>query len=280
MTKYAASISVSDFRGRLAEILEEVEAGSRYSLTVKGRTVAELLPPSTPSAVATRLLKVVRDMRRITPAQLAEAVGMRLGALDSYMTGENDPDGKVLEALAERFHLNAAWLKFGKGVPYKTLSLEFWDAELFDYLQRLAPTRITCLMEDPRTQIKDPERFHGYATILLGWDDMTYMAASSTLHVSTANGAGGYGRLQSFAALCRRLSTEKTCAVYGSIIPQADLLALTNGELWGGVVARSGPPSNWWDDFWDITHRFPIATSYESNYGKAFVDAQRALRQM
>lgn len=60
-------------------------------------------------------LRQVRGARRLTQRQVAEHVGLKLGAAQAWEAGRNFPDLPSTMAIAELLRVSAVWLVFGEG---------------------------------------------------------------------------------------------------------------------------------------------------------------------
>ena len=65
------------------------------------------------------------ELENITPARLADTLGVQRSGLSHILSGRNKPSYEFLIKLLAKFpHVNSEWLLMGKGKPYKDLTNE------------------------------------------------------------------------------------------------------------------------------------------------------------
>lgn len=279
------SVPVAEARDRFSSLIEAAEGGQRIEITSRGRSVAVLGPPSTAACIANRLRQILGLMREaktgVTLPRLAEAAGRPLGSLDGIFDGDVEPSPEEIRGLANRFFWNAEWLKHGDGTPFTPIrgglgSLDY-EAVLNCKINEKSPDEVIFFMEDPHEWRKPGREFYGKAGVILCWDKYTYALCTSYAHISTQNGS--YSSLRSYIRLAQKVS-ERFVGIRGSgfLVTEEHFNGLMSGMVWPGNIKSWGRYSPFWDDLWDYQHRFPIADKYEELHGRAFVQAQEALR--
>ena len=62
------------------------------------------------------------ELENITPARLADTLGVQRSGLSHILSGRNKPGYEFLTKLLHKFpHINSEWLLLGKGKPYKDM---------------------------------------------------------------------------------------------------------------------------------------------------------------
>ena len=62
------------------------------------------------------------ELENITPARLADTLGVQRSGLSHILSGRNKPGYEFLTKLLHKFpHINSEWLLLGKGKPYKEM---------------------------------------------------------------------------------------------------------------------------------------------------------------
>lgn len=62
------------------------------------------------------------ELENITPARLADTLGVQRSGLSHILSGRNKPGFEFLTKLLTKFpHINSEWLMMGKGKPYKEM---------------------------------------------------------------------------------------------------------------------------------------------------------------
>ena len=65
------------------------------------------------------------ELENITPARLADTLGVQRSGLSHILSGRNKPGYEFLTKLLHKFpHINSEWLLLGKGKPYKEMMSE------------------------------------------------------------------------------------------------------------------------------------------------------------
>ncbi len=65
------------------------------------------------------------ELENITPARLADTLGVQRSGLSHILSGRNKPGYEFLTKLLHKFpHINSEWLLMGKGKPYKDMTGE------------------------------------------------------------------------------------------------------------------------------------------------------------
>jgi hypothetical protein len=95
-------------------------------------------------------------------------------------------------------------------------------------------------------------------------------SASLSDHV----GAGGQSQIFGMYKLILALrNSHMICG--GRILEENQFNSLFSGNIFpGSIIEFPGQENPWWDDFTDVHRKYPISSSYESWYGKGFMDAQ------
>jgi transcriptional regulator with XRE-family HTH domain len=79
-------------------------------------------------------IKALRKQRHITQVQLAEKIGVSRSTISMYEMGEREPDFETLEALADVFNVDMAYLI---GTDTKKAPDTEAEGELLEYLEML-----------------------------------------------------------------------------------------------------------------------------------------------
>jgi hypothetical protein len=64
---------------------------------------------------------------------------------------------------------------------------------------------------------------------------------------------------------------------HGSLVDEEIFSKIFSGAVFPGVISCLGDGDwyHWWDDFLDVTNKYPIAENYTRWYGEEFVSAQQ-----
>jgi len=68
------------------------------------------------------------ELENLTPAKLADTIGVQRSGLSHILSGRNKPSYEFITRLLAKFpHINSDWLLMGKGKPYKDPQGEFFS---------------------------------------------------------------------------------------------------------------------------------------------------------
>ena len=221
------------------------------------------------------LMNECRTYNKLTIAELASIAGLpRAGELERYFSGEEEPTFAFVDHFSSVFGVNHHWLKFGEVTPY--ISEETRHLEATDYYDRivsLAPAYIFFVQD------KSTCRESGIVLKLADWK---YHTLPRYWRISTEVGSTGRHQIYSFYQLIVKLKNDGFYGRCGGrrLTPQ-QFVRLFGGQVFpGALIDRPMAESNWWDDFTDIIHEYPIATRYRELYGEEFVAAQRIVLEI
>lgn len=223
-----------------------------------------------------QLLQLMNQNKTWNPytiAGLAQRMKLNsVGELESVFSGAREPDFVFIDQFCHCFGVNREWLIEGKSAPFRNAVGTHYDPlSYLEEIERDKPERIWFI----RSQSEVGEVF-----ILLKLTDWRYKVLPRVWHISDHVGAGGRSQIFGFYRLIQELlKKEYYLKCGGRILPESDFDNLLNGTVFAGAIIDVNLQENpWWDDFMDITHKYPIAKNYQANYGKGFIAAQLTVR--
>ncbi len=224
------------------------------------------------------LMNEGRHYSRFTVSQMAKVMSLdRVGDLDKYFHGTDEPTFEFMRHFCEAFGVNERWLAEGKSHPFSNddrgMADPLW---YFNEIKEAKPEKIFFVREN--TEIAQ-------AFIVLQFSELKYKILQRAWHISGHVGAGGRSQLLSFYRLIKRLKkfdanfhfNDYSCR--GVTLEKDEFDCLICGEVFPGRYLDCGQSEDpWWDDLTDVYHGYPIAEDYERMYGASFIKAQEIIR--
>ena len=183
--------------------------------------------------------------------------------------GREEPTFEFLKLFCKTFRINYNWINEDKGYPF---DIKYDYESPIDYLKdikKLNPEKIYFIQNKSKTA----ETF-----IMLKFSDWYYMVGTKSWHMSNNVGATGKREIYDFYQLIKKLKDSKFSL-------KCQGIKLENREFYNILMGKSFPAScltiennNWWNDFTDITHYYPISDKYQEMYGKSFIEAQNIVK--
>lgn len=281
------SVSIRELKDGFASYMREVAEGARFRITNHGQAVAVLgpdveepapIPPRIGEVIGGRLVEVHRLLnasprRGFCPARMAAIMEMpRPVDLERLMRAEDDVTFEFLDRFADTFAASRDWIRYGVGAPFEARRSDTYQSgESLLQIVESANPKTLYFVKDTSDACR--------ATIVAEVEPHRFRVIFEPIHVSSQNGNGGAGRLVSFFDLVTLLQGRSTrWSMTGVLVSPEAFDALLGGSWWPGKVCLGGNQSTWWDDFTDISGKYPISSGYASAHGKAFVDAQEIVR--
>ncbi len=282
------TVSIRELKDGLAGILREATEGARIRVTNHGQVVALLSPDvEEPEHAAPKVGEVIgtriKDLHRLLNSSTRQSFCLsRMAAilelerpvdLERLISADADATFAFLDKLAATFGACPDWIKYGARTPFYTSHSDMMqDGDtLLKNIEAVGPKTLYFL-KDTSNECR--------ATIVAEVEPHRFQVIFSPIHVSSVNGQGGAGRLLSFYELVTLLQNRSSrWSMFGGIVHPDTFSGLMNGNIWPGKVCFEANQSTWWDDFSDISGRFPaVAPHYENNHGKGFMEAQEIVR--
>lgn len=255
---------------------EELEVAKKIEHIIDNNSKTEVEKLSERFQKVTALMNENRgEYSKFTIAKLSEILNLqKRSILENIVNGKEEPTFDFLKIFCETFRVNYDWLNEGKGEPFYTSYLYYSPMDYFEDIMSLNPERIYFIQNKSET---------AQTFIMFGFSDWYYMVGTKIWHVSNHVGASGQGQIYDLYLLIRKLKEnlfESKC--FGLKLDKKEFWDVASGKVFPGscLIGDMGLRGNnpWWDDFTDITHYYPIADSYESMYGKSFIDAQNIVK--
>lgn len=224
----------------------------------------------------TKVLELMNEKRtsgQYTIAGLAQLMKLHsIGELESVFLGNREPSFEFIDHFCETFGVNRNWLIEGKEAPFSNYERTHYDPlDYFLIIQKLTPNRVFFIRSASEV---------GEVFLLLKFSDWKYKIIGQIWHISDHVGAGGQSQIFGMYKLILALQKGPLGnSAGGRILPEDQFNNLLSGKIFPGAVIDFPAQENpWWDDFVDVHHKYPIASSYESWYGKGFIAAQSIVR--
>lgn len=219
------------------------------------------------------LMNEKRTHEKYTIASLALVMKLHsVGELESVFLGNQEPSFEFITRFCTHFGVNKEWLIEGKKSPFNGNGHVYFDPlEYLNYIEIEKPAQVYFIRSESLT---------GEVFILLKFADWRYEILKGFWHISDHVGGGGrsqiFGMYKLILAL-RDRHPSQNCG--GRILHQNEFMSLFSGNVFpGSIIDFPRQENHWWDDFTDIHHKYLISSSYESNYGKGFINAQAIVR--
>jgi transcriptional regulator with XRE-family HTH domain len=219
------------------------------------------------------LMNEKRSYGKYTIASLAQLMKLHsVGELESVFLGNREPSFDFIDHFCACFGVNRDWLIEGKSNPFRSSEKTNYDPlEYLSEIENINPERIYFIRSESAI---------GEVFILLKLADWKYKIVSRVWHISDHVGAGGQSQIFGLYKLILALQKSPhrlNCG--GRILREADFDNLLSGNAFpGSIIEFPNQENPWWDDFIDVHHTYPISSSYESWYGKGFMEAQSTVR--
>ena len=225
-----------------------------------------------------QMLNERRQSYTLTVPQMAAFLKLNTaGDLESYFQGEREAPFDLLDQIAHSFGVRPDWLKFGHGAEpfnFQVHGVHNHPGGLIAMIEGLQPQRIFFVRS---------LNMEGYATVAFRLDEWKYQGLYDGWHVSKHVGATGQRQLYELWQVLKRIEKDRELSTItiGRDLPAHLYLSLVRGEIFPGAVLEDADNfrSNWFDDFTDIDHQYPIAKNGYAHYGEAFVHAQSQVRE-
>lgn len=219
------------------------------------------------------LMNEKRTYGQYTIARLAQVMKLdSVGELESIFLGSKEPSFELIEHFCACFGINRNWLIEGKSSPFSNSDRTHFDPlEYLTEIHEAKPQRIYFIRSESPV---------GEVFILLKITNWQYRILGRVWHISDHVGAGGRSQIFGMYKLILALKDRHyglSCG--GRILKDSEFSSLLGGEVFpGSIIDFPSQENPWWDDFVDVYHKYPISSSYQSWYGKGFIEAQAVVR--
>ncbi|TIH19256.1 XRE family transcriptional regulator [Marinifilum sp. JC120] len=228
-------------------------------------------------AISRRVGKVVEMMNagrhtRYTLAELAQVLGMeRVGDLEKIISGENEPSFKFLKDFSCHFGVDFDWLASGQNTPFATTLIHFnFPGAYLEIIEEQQPEKIYFVM----CQGDTPDAF-----IVLKNSRLNYSVCPTMWRISSRIDYGVEILLHDFYKMQQKMDAMGMFSKCYSVSLKRDVFhELHYGEIFPGRALEEACKSKWFEDFFDIYHKYPIADRYGEFYGAEFLLAQGIVR--
>lgn len=224
--------------------------------------------------VASRLQECVLRMSAglqgmpLVPSKLAESMNLdTVTELEDYLAGKREAPLSFLALFAQRFGVNAHWLKHGDGLPFAPESPETANAFDIEQLATELKPEVLCFVRSLGGC--------GEAAVVFRLQPLKYCVAASGWTISGHVGTRPLDELYDLIRSIRRRA-GRGYSITGRDVPNDLFTALVRGYLYPAQIVESDHyDSRWWDDFTDVYHQYPIEEdAMHERYGKNFIAAQ------
>lgn len=234
--------------------------------------------PKSPARIARRLQKVCNllmksDHRPFTHAMMAESMGLpNVGGFEAHLSGKEEADFAWIGKFCATFGSSPAWIKSGLDAPFTTsLQSQGAPSNYRELIDSTAPDEIFFVRSSGPI---------GEFTMVFGWSELRYCVAKDYWHLSSHVGSGGARDILEFYRFLKGMEpTFLELRPCGRIVSSKEFHLLVEGKVYPRAVLN-GRDAPWWDDFMDIDHSWPIATNYETLWGREFIYAQQIVRNL
>lgn len=219
------------------------------------------------------LMNEKRTYGKYTIASLAQLMKLHsVGELESVFLGSREPSFEFIGHFCTCFGVNREWLIEGKSGPFcNSEGTHFDPLEYLDEIESAKPERIYFIRSESRV---------GEVFILLKLADWRYRILGRVWHISDHVGAGGQSQIFGMYKLIMALRDRHygiSCG--GRVLNERGFRSLLSGNIFpGSIIDFPNQENPWWDDFTDVHHKYPVSSSYESWYGRGFMEAQAIVR--
>lgn len=217
-------------------------------------------------------IKVLREERRQLPSQFIDAVDYYSeGSLLRIESGDEECPLSLINTISDVTGAECEWIKYGIGEKYLVKNLPYYDLD--DCIEKLES-------ENPREMYfcLDTERFSFY--IIVKTSELRWSKFYVNYNLDFWNWVDDYRHIPEIYRQLKciyKKFDESECWVKGRLYNKIEFERLEDSESeYLGEIIKDLPKNgeHWFDDIRDLSHKYPIADSYESTYGKWFIDMQ------
>ena len=203
--------------------------------------------------------------------KIANQLGLENGnILTNYIKGAENPPFPFVNHFSLQFGINYNWLISGERNPFS--NDEVSESSPLNYIKRiieLVPHSIYFVMN---------KSIQAEAGIVLKIIENKYIIFPKTYNISSYVGNTGEEQIFNFYQLIKKIDEKHISFKKGRILEEETFNSLFEEKIYPGFLDLL-ENNHWWDDFLDIEHKYPVATNYESWYGKEFIKAQEIVKR-
>ena len=203
--------------------------------------------------------------------KIANQLGLENGnILTNYIKGDENPPFPFVNHFSLQFGINYNWLISGERNPFS--NDEVSESSPLNYIKRiieLVPHSIYFVMN---------KSIQAEAGIVLKIIENKYIIFPKTYNISSYVGNTGEEQIFNFYQLIKKIDEKHISFKKGRILEEETFNSLFEEKIYPGFLDLL-ENNHWWDDFLDIEHKYPVATNYESWYGKEFIKAQEIVKR-
>jgi hypothetical protein len=261
---------------------DKAPTNTQHNSSVVRREVVNTKPPpvkniTTNSEVArivgrfnqVLILFNAENSRKYSIAELADLMKLAsVGELESVFLGTREPPIPFIDHFCDTFGVSRSWILKGSDSPFYIPETDRYNPlEYLPLLKSQLPIRIYFIRSKSAI---------GEVFLVLKLSDHKYKVIQRIWHISEHVGAGGRSQIFGMYQLIIALKASQfSNACGGRTLPEDKFNELFSGNVFPGTVINEQKyTDSWWDDFTDVRHEYPISRTYETYYGKGFIEAQ------
>ncbi|QUX92251.1 hypothetical protein CYL31_12945 [Marinomonas sp. A3A] len=222
-------------------------------------------------------IKSLREERGISSSRFIELIGhySERHLLKIEAEDEECPSS-LIERISEVTGAKSDWIKHGENGKYLSESLPYYAPnQCIDILNKEQPKELYfCLNTD---------NFNLY--LLVKTSDYRWSKYYFNYSLDFWNWMGDHHHIPEIYNQLKKIYEtfdKSDCWVRGRLFNKIEFQRLEDSDndfLGKAISSLPSRGENWMDDIRDINHRYPISDSYESMYGKWFIDIQSYFRK-
>lgn len=192
----------------------------------------------------------------------------RLAFLESQTIDMNQAE---IKRVCEATGVSVDWLTHGEKsmFPVETISTYHWEA--MKWLKDASPTSLHMLINCETQQL----------VLLAHLHSKNWKIYHLAFNLDFAAWHGDHHHIPDIYSMLKQLADDYAGRIFGRIVSREAFSEIISGETspahFMNITNANG--AHWFDDIFDVEHKYPIAENYEDWYGKWFTNAQEYFKR-